>query len=62
VKRGLLRLQLGDQFSGPVNRDLIANSSLYSAIPFDVFLYLYALFTHGQFRIRAWGGEQPPHL
>jgi hypothetical protein len=54
VKRGFLGHQIGDQFFGPVNRDLIAYSSLYSAIPLDVLVDLDALLAHKPFRIRAW--------
>jgi hypothetical protein len=46
VKRGFLRLQIGDQFSGPINRDLIAYREQYSSIPFNRFVDLDALVTH----------------
>jgi hypothetical protein len=60
VQRGFLRHQIGYQFFGPVNRDLIAYRALYPAIPLDVLVDLYALLAHGQFRIRAWVTEHPP--
>jgi hypothetical protein len=55
MKRGLLSLQIADQFLGPVNRDLIAYRALDSTVALNRFLDLYALITHGQFRIRALG-------
>jgi hypothetical protein len=55
VQRCFLCHQFGYQLFGPVDGDLIRYSSLYSAIPLNVFVDLYALLAHGQFRIRAWG-------
>jgi hypothetical protein len=55
VQCGFLRYQLGYQFLGPVNRDLIGNGPLYPAIPLNVLVDLYALLAHEQFRIRVWG-------
>jgi hypothetical protein len=61
VKRGFLCHQLGDQFFGPVNRDLIGYSALYPSIPLNVFVDLDALLAHGQFRIHA-RDLTPPRL
>jgi hypothetical protein len=57
VQRGFLCHQLGYQFFGPVNRDLIRDGPLYPAIPLNVPVDLYALLAHEQFRIRAWSGQ-----
>jgi hypothetical protein len=46
VQFGFLCHQFGDQFFGPVNRGLIADSPLYSAIPLNVLVDLYALLAH----------------
>jgi hypothetical protein len=51
MKCGFLCHQLGNQIFGLVDRDLIRDGPLYPAIPLDVLVDLYALFTHEQFRI-----------
>jgi hypothetical protein len=46
MKFGFLCHQFGDQFLGPVNRDLIRDGPLYPAIPLNILVDLVALFTH----------------
>jgi hypothetical protein len=46
MKRGLLIQQFSDQFSGPINRDLIAYREQYSSIPFNRFVDFDALIAH----------------
>jgi hypothetical protein len=46
VKRGLFGHQFGDQFFGPVNRDLIAYRALYRPIPLNRLVDVYALLAH----------------
>jgi hypothetical protein len=43
---GFLCHQFGDQFFGPVYRDLIRYGPLYPAISLNVLVYLDALFAH----------------
>jgi hypothetical protein len=59
MKFGFLCHQLGYQFFGPVNRDLIRDGPLYPPIPLNVLVDFVALVTHGH---AFSGGSQPSHL
>jgi hypothetical protein len=59
MKFGFLRQQLGYQFFGPINRDLIRDGPLYPAIPLNVLVDLVALVTHG---LAFSGGSQSGYL
>jgi hypothetical protein len=60
MKRGFLSLQIGNQLSGAVNREVIAYREQYSTIPLNRFTDLVALLAHGSPpSIRR---KQPGHL
>jgi hypothetical protein len=58
VEGGSVRLQVGDQFLGPVNEGLIRYSFLYLAVALNCIVDLLALFAHG----RPFQAEQTGHL
>ena len=63
VERGLLGLQLGNQFFGAVDRHLIADREQYALISRNRFVDLLALLTHDQtVRIRNRSGSRWPPL
>lgn len=60
VKRGLFSLQIGDQLSGPVDRERIAYREQYSAIPLNGFVDLDALLAHGSPPLIRREATRPP--
>jgi hypothetical protein len=59
VKRGLLSLQISDQFFGPINCDLVVYREQYSLIPHNRFFDFAALFAHWNNPVSNHEPEQP---
>jgi hypothetical protein len=53
MKPGLLLLQIGDEFSDPLVRQLVRQSRDNASVMLDFLVDLVALVTHGRFRICA---------